>query len=117
MHLKVYEENTTLDSSMTTNYGKYADDTLILLRAELEDVMHLKTLLDEFTAAIGHHINFAKSTVVPMYVDKSLLPLLISVLGCHQESFPKTYLGLLLSNEKLHLYQHSHQSSPPLIIS
>lgn len=82
---------------------QYADDTLILLRADLESVTHIKELLVSLSAVTGLHINFSKSTVVPMHVDTSLLPSLIDILGCKEETFPQTYLGLPLSNEKLKL--------------
>ncbi|XP_034601355.1 uncharacterized protein [Setaria viridis] len=48
---------------------QYAEDTLILLRADLEDVAILRTLLDQFSKATGLLVNFTKSTVVPMHVD------------------------------------------------
>jgi hypothetical protein len=47
----------------------YADDTLILLRGELQDVCFLKTLL-----ATGLRINFDKSTDVPMNMGEEVLP-------------------------------------------
>uniref|UniRef100_A0A8R7V3Y6 Reverse transcriptase domain-containing protein n=1 Tax=Triticum urartu TaxID=4572 RepID=A0A8R7V3Y6_TRIUA len=37
---------------------QYADDTLIVLRAELEAVRRLKSILDDFVAATGLVINF-----------------------------------------------------------
>jgi hypothetical protein len=39
---------------------QYADDTLILLRAELDDVRALKKMQDDFSEATGLRINFAK---------------------------------------------------------
>ena len=80
---------------------QYADDTLILLRGELSDVRNLKVILDQFSAATGLHINFHKSTVVPMHMGEDLIPQCIDVLGCRREGFPQAYLGLPLSCEKL----------------
>jgi hypothetical protein len=90
---------------------QYADDMLILVWAELQDVMNLKSILDNFAIATGLHINFHKSTTVPMHVDDNLLPQLLQVLQCQQATFPQVYLGLPLSNTKLNL-----QAFAPLIV-
>lgn len=82
---------------------QYADDTLILLRAASADVQCLKTTLDHFSAATGLHINYNKSTLVPMHVPEEDLPGYLATLGCVREGFPQTYLGLPLSHEKLRL--------------
>jgi hypothetical protein len=82
---------------------QYADDTLILLCGELQDVEHLKMLLDQFSAAAGLKINFDKSTTVPMNIAVDVLPACLQMLECCQEGFPRTYLGLLLSSSKLKL--------------
>ncbi|GJM98521.1 hypothetical protein PR202_ga15544 [Eleusine coracana subsp. coracana] len=82
---------------------QYADDTLILLLADIEQVSCLKRLLDLFSEATGLHINFGKSTVVPMHVDDDMVQECVGLLGCRQEGFLQTYLGLPLSNEKLNM--------------
>jgi hypothetical protein len=48
---------------------QYADDTIILLRAELSDASQLKEVLDLFAATTGLKINFQKSTVTPLHVS------------------------------------------------
>ena len=82
---------------------QYADDTLIILRGELSDVTAIKQALDDFSSATGLHINFGKSTIVPMHVPEADMPPILAHLGCRREGFPQTYLGLPLSNEKLRL--------------
>lgn len=82
---------------------QYADDTLILLRADFRDVTALKHALDEFFNATSLYINFGKSTAVPMHVDDDLATRKVDILGCKREGFPQVYLGLPLSNEKLTL--------------
>lgn len=58
---------------------QYVDDTLILLRANLEDVQRLKQILDAFSNTTGLKINFfPKSTTVPMNIDEHLLTPMIS---------------------------------------
>jgi hypothetical protein len=82
---------------------QYADDTLIILRAEEGAVRRLRGILDSFSRATGLVINFHKSTVVPMHADEELVAVVRSVLGCSVEGFPQTYLGLPLSADKLKL--------------
>lgn len=82
---------------------QYADDTLVLLRGELEDVIRLRELLDQFSKATGLKINYTKSTAVPMHLDEQLAEQYIQALGCRQEGLPQTYLGLPLSCGKLRL--------------
>ena len=82
---------------------QYADDTLIALRAEKQDVLKLRQLLDQFADATGLKINFHKSTVVPMHVPEQAMSCFLDALGCRRDQFPQTYLGMLLSNIKLNL--------------
>jgi hypothetical protein len=81
---------------------QYADDTLLILRAEHSQVRRLRELLDLFSQATGLHINFHKSTFVPVGgVTAELASDLANILGCPVSSFPQTYLGLPLSDHKL----------------
>ena len=80
---------------------QYADDTLIVIRGAAQSAQHLKTLLDLFSAATGLHINFNKSTLVPIHMTDSEISQCTEILGCRQEEFPQNYLGLPLSMSKL----------------
>lgn len=82
---------------------QYADDTLLLVRAEIVDIRHLKATLDSFALATGLKINYSKSTLVPMHVPQDRLQRIVRLLQCQQASFPQVYLGLPLSNVKLNL--------------
>jgi len=82
---------------------QYADDTLIVARADVQAVEHLKELLTSFSKATGLNINYNKSMLVPMHVPQDVATQFVGVLGCAQGDFPQTYLGLPLSNEKLNL--------------
>jgi len=82
---------------------QYADDTLIVCRGGVADVTRLRVLLDQFADATGLKINYSKSTAVPMHVPNTVLPQCIAALGCREEGFPQTYLGLPLSHSKLKL--------------
>ncbi|XP_071685190.1 uncharacterized protein [Lolium perenne] len=82
---------------------QYADNTLIILRAEEGAVHRIRDILDSFSCATGLTINFHKSTVVPMHVDEAVMAIVRGVLGCSVEGFPQTYLDLPLSVDKLKL--------------
>jgi hypothetical protein len=82
---------------------QYADDTLIMLRADAGAAARLKLLLHQFKRVTGLCIYYGKSTIVPMHVDAATLDTIQQTLGCKAEGFPQTYLGLPLSAEKLRL--------------
>lgn len=82
---------------------QYADDTLLLVRAEVLDIRRPKKILDDFASATGLKINFNKSTLVPMHVEDNKLNQIVRILQCHKSSFLQVYLGLPLSNIKLNL--------------
>ncbi|CAN6348274.1 unnamed protein product, partial [Urochloa humidicola] len=82
---------------------QYADDTLILLRADSDDLASLKEVLDRFSVFSGLRVNYNKSTLVLMHVPSSTADQLQDILGCQLGTFPQTYLGLPLSSDKLKL--------------
>ena len=51
---------------------QYADDTLLVIKADTVQLQHLKALLDHFSSFTGLHINFEKSTFVPIGIELSL---------------------------------------------
>jgi hypothetical protein len=66
----------------------YADDTLIVFRGDINGVTVLKTILDSFASMTGLHINYAKSTVVPIHMDEQSIQACVQILGCRSEGFP-----------------------------
>jgi hypothetical protein len=61
---------------------QYADDTLLLLRADSDQILRARALLESFSAATGLHINFDKSAFVPIHVQEDRVVELASLLGC-----------------------------------
>lgn len=86
---------------------QYADDTLIVLKAVPEQVACLRSLLDSFASATGLHINYDKSTFVPIGLDQQEATDMAALMGCTVDSFPQTYLGLPLATHKLRLHDFS----------
>lgn len=80
---------------------QYADDTLVICRAEEDDVLALRSTLLQFSKATGLQINFAKSTMISLHIDRSKESSLSELLQCKLESLPMSYLGLPLSLHKL----------------
>lgn len=67
---------------------QYADDTLILLKADVGALVALKEVLDLLSSTTGLHINYQKSTMVPMAVPPQMTTELQQILGCQLGSFP-----------------------------
>lgn len=82
---------------------QYADDTLIVHKGDLAGASLLKNILDQFASMSGLHINYAKSTLVPIHMDEQLVNSCVEVVECRREGFPQPYLGLPLSVNKLPL--------------
>jgi len=58
---------------------QYADDTILILEADINQITHLKGLLQKFTASTGLAVNYAKSSMVPINVHPERLKLLSAV--------------------------------------
>jgi hypothetical protein len=58
-------------------------------------------LLDAFSSMTGLHINFDKSTFVPVNVQEEATNLMAAILSYPVAAFPQTYLGLPLSIHEL----------------
>jgi hypothetical protein len=82
---------------------QYADDTLIVTKADAGSIERLKRILDSFAAETGLKINFGKSSVAPLHTDPRTLAHCLGILRCKQEAFPQNYLGLPLSPDKVRI--------------
>ena len=89
------------DENLPCAVLQYAYDTLIVFKAETIAALKLKEVLDQFAAMSGLHINFGKSTLVPIHADDQEVHQCVQILGCSEGSFPHQYLGLPLSANKL----------------
>jgi hypothetical protein len=79
---------------------QYADDTILLLAAEMDQVLALKDILHRFGLSTGLRVNFQKSQIVPLNVEGSVTSQLAEALGCQVGSLPFPYLGLPLGTTK-----------------
>lgn len=76
---------------------QYADDTAVVARADLDTLISFKMLLRSFTAMSGLHVNYDKSSFIPLNISSVDLPWIHAVMGCKQTTFPVTYLGMPLT--------------------
>lgn len=71
-----------LDHSLQCPILQYADDSLIILLAEQQQLVVLKAILGPFSEATGLKINFHKSTFLPINVQHDEAVQLAGILGC-----------------------------------
>jgi hypothetical protein len=79
---------------------QYADDTLLIMQACPMQFLALKNLLDQFAAATGLCVNYAKSSMMNINVTDGQIHELAVVFGCAVGHLPLTYLGLPLGTTK-----------------
>ncbi|KAJ4815734.1 RNA-directed DNA polymerase (reverse transcriptase)-related family protein [Rhynchospora pubera] len=75
---------------------QYADDTLLFLRADKEEVERVKWILKGFEGMSGLRINFAKSELIPLNLSDHRATVFASSLNCKLGALPFKYLGLPL---------------------
>jgi hypothetical protein len=73
---------------------QYADDTLCIGEASVENLWTLKAILRGFELASGLKVNFWKSCLLGVNVDKTFMTWACNFLNCIQGSIPFKYLGL-----------------------
>ena len=73
---------------------QYADDTILIMQADIAQVLHLKNLLALFSQSTGLMVNYQKSSMIPINVSPDKMQDLAAVFGCQIASMPFTYLGL-----------------------
>jgi hypothetical protein len=79
---------------------QYADDTLLIMLADLLQIRALKESLGKFSISTGLKINYAKSQMVPINVLHEDMVILAEEFGCQIGSMPFTYLGHPLGTTK-----------------
>ena len=79
---------------------QYANDTIIVLPACMDQAARIKSILEDYATSIGLKINFHKSTLIPINLDLEAMNNLARVFGCAIGVMPFTYLGLPLGTTK-----------------
>lgn len=84
----------TLPSDEDFPILQYADDTLIFMKDDINELNNLKDILSSFAESTGLRVNFDKSMMVPINVSTERLEVLAANFGCSKGTLPFTYLGL-----------------------
>ena len=59
---------------------QYADDTLVLMRADARQIICLKSLLNTFAEATGLKVNYGKSSMVPINIAEDRVSIFTNTL-------------------------------------
>lgn len=78
----------------------YADDVVIFLRPNRDDLCVLRDLLQCFGQVSGLKTNLVKSSAIPIQCSDEDIERASDILSCFIGSFPCTYLGIPLSIHK-----------------
>jgi retron-type reverse transcriptase len=95
-----------LKAPFTPDYGmdypivQYADDTLIIMPAEQDQVRVMKEILERYANSTGLKINFHKSSMIPINLSNINAQRIAPLIGCNIASMPFTYLALPLGTTK-----------------
>lgn len=92
--LGLYQGFKVGNSGLSISHLQYADDTLFLGEATMNNLWSLKTILRCFELASGLKVNFSKSSVMGVNVGDEFLGLAEHFLYCRVGCVPFTYLGL-----------------------
>lgn len=90
----LYEGFKVGNSGLSISHLQYADDTLFVGEASMQNLWSLKTILRCFELASGLKVNFHKSSVMGVNVGDEFLGLAERFLYCRVGGVPFTYLGL-----------------------
>jgi hypothetical protein len=79
---------------VVVSHLQYADDTLCIGEASVENLWALKAILRGFEMASGLKVNFWKSGLIGVNVPSSFLNMASNFLNCRIGALPFKYLGL-----------------------
>ncbi len=85
-----------VDVGWNVSHLQYADDTLIFLRNDLNELLNIKMILLWFEVFSGLGVNYHKSTWIGVNISDYWCGVMASRWGCRQESLPFKYLGSLV---------------------
>jgi hypothetical protein len=83
------------------NMLQYADDTIFLIKDDIDSVQNLKFILGAFEQMSGLKINFHKSELMLFGKAKEKQKLYQEILTCKMGVIPIKYLGMPVSDSRL----------------
>jgi hypothetical protein len=100
LHQEMLKRPLNLQSSHSFPILQYADDTLVIMEADVAQLQHLTEILQNFGNATVLRVNYTKSNLILINIPDNRVHLFTSTLNCQLGSLPFTYLGLPLSTTK-----------------
>ncbi|GAU45474.1 hypothetical protein TSUD_190930 [Trifolium subterraneum] len=82
------------NNGYNVSHLQYADDTLCIGEATVENLWSLKAILRGFEMVSGLNVNFWKSNLMGVNVSQDFLRVATDFLNCRVSSIPFKYLGL-----------------------
>lgn len=82
------------NNGLVVSHLQYADDTLCIGEASVDNLWTLKALLRGFEMASGLKVNFAKSCLIGVNVGREFMDAACNFMNCREASLPFQYLGL-----------------------
>lgn len=82
------------NNRIVVSHLQYADDTLCIGEATVDNLWTLKALLRGFEMVSGLKVNFAKSCLIGVNVGREFMDAACNFLNCREGMFPFKYLGL-----------------------
>ena len=61
---------------------QYADDIILIMQADINQVLHLKSILSLFSASTGQKVNYNKSSMILVNVPTNKLNALAAAFEC-----------------------------------
>lgn len=81
-------------NSLEVTHLQYAEDTLCIGKATVENLSAMKSILRGFEMVSGLKINFFKSSLIGVNVREDFMEMACNFLNCSRGSVPFNYLGL-----------------------
>jgi len=82
------------DKKVEVNLLQFADDTLFVCESNVQNIMSIKAILRCFELSSGLRVNFFKSKIGAIEVDRYEVKMYSEILHCNLMDIPFTYLGL-----------------------
>ena len=82
------------DKKMEVNLLQFADDTLFVCESNVQNILSIKAMLRCFELSSGLKVNFHKSKIGAIGVDRYEVKMYSEILHCSLMDIPFTYLGL-----------------------
>jgi len=82
------------ENGLVVSHLQYADDTLCIGKATVENLWAMKAILRGFEMVSGLKINFLKSSLIGVNVREDFMEMACNFLNCSRGSIPFIYLGL-----------------------